>query len=249
MSLSSHELANRAAQIDWYHRLELPGGVITAGKADTRKALRRLRLPESLAGKTVLDIGTWDGFYAFECARRGAERVLATDSFAWSGECWGTKDGFDLARDALGLQGVVNDQAIDVMDLTPEQIGGQFDVVLLLGVLYHLTDPIRAMERAASCSREWLYIETETAMNWFPFEAARLHPGATLNNDPTNWYQFNVKALRGILAGLGFGSIRVAYHSPMHRRAARAVTMARNGQHFLPHLRSSRIVLHARRTD
>ena len=53
----------------------------------------------------MLDIGAWDGALSFEAERRGASRVLATDSFCWSGEGWGTKDGFEFARKAIGSQG------------------------------------------------------------------------------------------------------------------------------------------------
>jgi hypothetical protein len=44
----------------------------------------------------------WDGFFSFEAERRGAQRVLATDSFCWDVGGWGTKAGFELARRALG---------------------------------------------------------------------------------------------------------------------------------------------------
>ena len=98
-----------------------------------------LDLPASLEGLTVLDIGAWDGFFSFECERRGASRVVAADYYSWHGPGWGTKAGFQLAREALGSR--VEDVDIDVMDLSPERVG-TFDVVLFLGVLYHLRHPL-----------------------------------------------------------------------------------------------------------
>src|SRR5262245_14343531 len=163
--------------------MELPGGIVTDGVTDAARALTRVHLPESLVGKSVLDVGAWDGFYSFECARRGASRVLATDSYSWDGSGWGTQDGFLLARDALGLRDRVDDQLIDVMDLGPDAVGGQFDVVLLLGVVYHLTDAITALERVASCCSDLLIVETELALNWLPYPAARVYPGSELGND------------------------------------------------------------------
>jgi len=78
-----------------------------------------LALPEDLSGMSVLDIGSWDGFFAFEAERRGASRVLATDSFCWSGEGWGNKDGFNLVRNVLNSK--VEDLDIDIMELSPER--------------------------------------------------------------------------------------------------------------------------------
>jgi tRNA (mo5U34)-methyltransferase len=195
-----------------------------------------------LAGKSVLDVGAWDGFYSFEAARRGAKRVLATDSFVWQGR-WG-RAGFLLAREALGLDDVVADQTVDVMDLAPERVGGTFDVVLLLGVLYHLPDPTTALRRVASVCDDLLVIETETALNWLPVPAARLWPGRELNDDDTNWWSLNRPALFGLLDNLGFADIRVVYQTSLVRRIGRAV---KSGRRFRAGLRGSRIVIHARR--
>lgn len=141
-------LAERINAIDWYHTINLPGGVVTPGVNNSPLALARLDLPGSLAGKSVLDVGAWDGFYSFEAAKRGAARVLATDSFVWQGR-W-KQTGFLLAREALGLERVVEDKFIDVMDLSPEALGETFDVVLFLGLLYHLRDPVTALQRVSS---------------------------------------------------------------------------------------------------
>ena len=62
----------------------------------------RLKLPKRLDGRTVLDVGAWDGFYSFEMERRGAAKVLATDHFCWGGNGWASQDGFNLARGPSG---------------------------------------------------------------------------------------------------------------------------------------------------
>ena len=90
--------------------------------------------------------------------------MVASDYFAWHGVGWGTgrgKAGFELAREALGSR--VEDLDVDVMDLGPER-AGTFDVVLFLGVLYHLPNPLLALERVASVTRERLILETVVDM-------------------------------------------------------------------------------------
>ena len=62
----------------WYHTLELGEGVITPGWFDLRSVVDRLPWPD-VRGKRCLDVGTFDGFFAFELERRGAAEVVATD--------------------------------------------------------------------------------------------------------------------------------------------------------------------------
>src|SRR5215212_3755329 len=134
--------------------------------------LARLNLPASLAGQSVLDIGAWDGFFSFEAERRGASRVVAADYYSWHGTGWGTgqgKAGFQLAREALGSR--VEDADVDVMDLSPGRLG-TFDVVLFLGVLYHLPNPLLALERVAAMANDLLVLETVIDMIGFGRPAA-----------------------------------------------------------------------------
>ncbi len=101
--LTPDEFRRRAEAIRWYHTIDLGHGIVTRGMNDTPTCLKRIGLPEDLRGKSVLDIGVWDGASALEAERRGAERVLATDHYCGSGLGWGTRAGFDLAcaaRDA-----------------------------------------------------------------------------------------------------------------------------------------------------
>lgn len=248
-TIDRKSLEERVAAVRWYHRMPLPGGIVTPGVSDAHRVVSRLRLPQSLVGKSVLDIGAWDGFYSFECARRGAARVLATDSFSWSGESWGSKQGFLLARDALNLNGIVDDRDIDVMEISPERVGGVFDLVLFLGVLYHLRDPISAIERVASVCGGLLILETEIALEWVPWAAARVYPSRELNEDDTNWYAYNIKALTGLLRRAGFKEIRVVYRTSLLRRLGRvAKALAEDrGLSALKTFKSRRVVIHARR--
>ena len=119
--MTPEALRAAVAELRWFHRMDLGHGVVTPGVVDCARQLPLLQLPQRLDGLSVLDIGAWDGFYAFECERRGAARVLATDSYCWSGSGWGDKRAFELARRALGSR--VEDLDIDALALAPERVG------------------------------------------------------------------------------------------------------------------------------
>lgn len=159
-----------------------------------------------VAGRSVLDVGAWDGFYSFEAERRGAARVLATDHFCWSGEGWGTKQGFYYAHARLGSR--VESIDIDLPDLDPSALG-TFDIVLVLGVLYHLRDPYAGLATAAAMTHDLLIVETVTACNILPLPVMRFYLGNELGNDPTNFWAPNVMCLRRLLKDLGFGRIDI----------------------------------------
>jgi tRNA (mo5U34)-methyltransferase len=244
--MSGGDLRSRAAALSWYHTIDLGGGVITAGLDDTPCRLARLDLPASLKGLTVLDIGAWDGFFSFECERRGASRVVAADHYSWHGAGWGTKAGFQLAREALGSH--VEDLDLDVMDLSPERVG-TFDIVLFLGVLYHLRHPLLALERVASVTRGTLILETVVDLVGYARPAMAFYPDRELNDDPTNWWGPNSAAVHGMLRAVGFGSVRtVTKDRSMLFRAARALSHQLRGKNrFEPAFRQDRAVFHASR--
>jgi tRNA (mo5U34)-methyltransferase len=158
-------LRERVAERDWYHTIELAPGVVTPGWYDLRGLPDRLPLPASLAGKRCLDIGTFDGFWAFELERRGADEVVAIDILDPERWDWPAdsrpetiadvgrrKDGgagFDIAREALGSS--VERRELSVYDL--DESVGMFDFVYLGSLLLHLRDPVRALERVRGVCR------------------------------------------------------------------------------------------------
>ena len=91
------DVRRRVEALRWYHTIDLGQGIVTRGVHDTPLRLARLDLPLSFAGRTVLDVGAWDGFFSFEAERRGASRVVATDHYSWHGLGWGTGDGKAMA--------------------------------------------------------------------------------------------------------------------------------------------------------
>ncbi len=204
------ELEKAVAAIRWAHRIDLGQGVVTPGLWDTPEVLARLRLPRDLRGQTVLDVGCWDGFYSFEAERRGARRVLATDSFTWQRKSWGSKEGFELARRALESR--VEDLDIDVLDLAPERIG-VFDVVLFLGVLYHMKHPMLALERVASVTGRLLVVETVIDLLYLPREALAFYPGTELERDDSNWFGPTPSATEAMLRSAGFARVERVWPS------------------------------------
>ncbi|HET7218523.1 MAG TPA: DUF1698 domain-containing protein [Vicinamibacterales bacterium] len=241
------DLRSRVEQLRWYHTIDLGQGIVTRGADDTPVRLARLDLPASFAGASVLDIGAWDGFFSFEAERRGAARVVAADYYSWHGGGWGSKAGFELARTALASK--VEDVDIDVMELSPERVG-TFDVVLFLGVLYHLRHPLLALERIAAVTRKLLILETVVDMVGFSRPAAAFYPARELNNDPTNWWGPNLPALHAMLRDVGFDEVRTVSGPPSALyRAARAVSHALRGKNRIDlAFRQDRAAVHAVKT-
>lgn len=216
------ELANAVAAIRWAHCIDLGQGIVTPGLWDTPQMLERLRLPADLTGQSVLDVGCWDGFYSFEAERRGASRVLATDSFTWQRKSWGSKEGFDLARRALNSG--VEDLEIDVLDLSPERVGA-FDIVLFLGVLYHMKHPMLALERVASVTRRLLIVETVIDLLYVPARALVFYPGSELNQDDSNWFGPTPSAVEAMLRSVGFTRVERVWPSTARLLAWRAMSL------------------------
>jgi tRNA (mo5U34)-methyltransferase len=161
-------LADRVAGSAWYQSMVLPGEVVTPGNFDTVAELERVPFPVTLEGKRCLDIGTADGFWAFEMERRGAEEVVAIDlrdpaRFDWPGVSRSDEEmrvvlgpevakhrGFDIAREALGSD--VQWREMSVYDLRPELVG-EFDFAFMGSLLLHLRDPVAALAAARSVVR------------------------------------------------------------------------------------------------
>ena len=224
----------------WWHSIDLGDGVVTPGVKTPQQLAHELEaaaLP-ALHGKTVLDIGGWDGFFAFAAERGGAARVAVLDHYMWSldipaqqrywAECrergvaprpyhetdlWHPdelpgKAGFDTAREILAsrVEEIVADFATCDLDAV-----GTWDVTLFLGVLYHMPDPLGALERLARMTREMAVIETEAVVvPGFEHEALwRFFPAAELNGDVSNWWAPNIAALVGALEPAGFAQAEV----------------------------------------
>ena len=215
MTIDVASIEDRIGQIDWFHTIDLGYGLVTPGATRQDFVLPRLHLPERLDGLRVLDVGAWDGYYSFEAERRGGQ-VLATDHYSWSGPGWGSKAGFDLAREVLHSE--VKSLDIDPMEFTPDVLGGSFDVVLLLGVLYHVKSPIELLERVRAVTDGVMILETESGMLHVRTPAAAFFPGHEFKGDSTNWWAPNVPAIIGMLNAAGFRRVEVVHRTALPRR-------------------------------
>jgi tRNA (mo5U34)-methyltransferase len=207
MSVSTVSQAD-VDKIKWFHSIDIGGGIVTPGSRSLEAVRRKADLvfAHGVEGKSVLDIGAWDGAYSFEAERRGASRVLATDYVCWGPKSLNRKEGFNLAKRAIGSR--IEEQVIDVPDLTVETVG-HFDVVLFLGVFYHLKHPFLQLEKLAPIATDTLVLETETAMDDEDRPAMVFFPGRELNNDGSNWWAPNIKCVVAMMKDVGFKKVEV----------------------------------------
>jgi tRNA (mo5U34)-methyltransferase len=200
--------------LPWHHELDLEGGVRTPGmtKLEVLTQQADIYFKDGVAGRSVLDIGCWDGYNSFEAKRRGARRVLATDHFAWSEACWGNRASFDLARKRLAPDVEVMD--IDVPEITPESVG-VFEIVLFLGVLYHLRHPLTALEGVSAVCSSMIVLETHLDAFELDRPGMIFYPNTELADDPTNWWGPNSECVVAMLKDVGFSEVHHEQH-PLH---------------------------------
>jgi tRNA (mo5U34)-methyltransferase len=142
----------RIDSVAWYHEFDFGNGLRARPNTPVDSGHRRIWafIESQLArtdfrGKRVLDIGCWDGYWSFHAERRGASHVLATDDRSQN---WADSRGIHVARELLG-SAVEIDQNVSVYDLA--RLGPRFDVILFLGVWYHLFDPFFALAQIRHC--------------------------------------------------------------------------------------------------
>jgi tRNA (mo5U34)-methyltransferase len=201
------QFAKDVASRDWFHTFDFGDGIVGHGPDPSHHKTQYLGLPDSFEGLRVLDIGAYDGHYSFEAARRGAKEVVAADHFVWTWPGNTARDNFDFVRDALGMNDVVRDVTVRVEDMTPEIVGGEFDVVFFYGVLYHAPDPLGYLKRVRAVTRGEVLIETVVDLLHVPRPALAYYPGAYLNNDGSNHFGPNMMAVKGLLEDAGFSQM------------------------------------------
>jgi tRNA (mo5U34)-methyltransferase len=229
-SVSAVTVADEVAAVPfWWHSIDLGRGIVTPGRKSAELLAaewHNLQLGD-LRGKSVLDVGAWDGYFSFCAERLGASRVVALDQYVWrsrlTAECvpapLASEDGlpgragFDLAHRTLGsrVEAVVADVATSDLSAL-----GQFDVVLFLGVLYHLENPLSVLRKLRALTREVLVVETDAVVirGYEQTALCEFYDGAQRNNDMTNWWSPNAAALEGLCRAAGFSDVRTIVGPP-----------------------------------
>jgi len=205
--MDKDEIIREVNKLEWWHGIDLGQGIVTPGAKGGRpdwcqREARQWKLTEvSFAGKTVLDVGAWDGFFSFFAEQRGARRVVAVETFE--------RPTFRLAQRVLKSK--VELVTANVYDLSPAPLGlkakERFDVTLFPGVLYHLKNPFLGLERVAEVTGDLLIVETTVAKEKIS-QAPRMYligqGKRPLERDPSNWWNPNVSCLKELLRLLGF---------------------------------------------
>ena len=219
MTLSPDQIRQRVEALgDWFHNLDL-GGIKTAPNhflhdyPNNKWATFAHVVPEDLRGRTVLDIGCNAGFYAIEMKRRGASRVVAVDS---------DERYLAQARFAAEVTGFdIEFRNLSVFDVGA--LGERFDLVLFMGVLYHLRHPLLALDLIRdTVATDLLLFQT---MQRGSEEVAAVEPDYDFfedshfdapgypkmhfieqrySNDPSNWWAPNAACTQAMLRSAGF---------------------------------------------
>jgi tRNA (mo5U34)-methyltransferase len=210
----------------WYQTIELGNGLVSRGYYDHRPIVDRYGIPNSLADQTALDVGTAEGFFAFEMERRGALRVVATDVMRL-GDCdWLPIRRSRLPTDLLDAapwpsrfhmaqamrKSRVEYRFANVYDLRPDVVG-VFDVVFCGSLLLHLQSPLLALQRIRSVTREMAIIETAVDVQLeshspdrptlsFGFRGNETEPG-----EQNSYWLFTSRALEDMLLYAGFATV------------------------------------------
>jgi tRNA (mo5U34)-methyltransferase len=196
----------------WHHDFEIIPGVRTGGAYDPGALWAELDLPANLSGLRLADVGASNGFFSFEARKRGAE-VVAFDIRHKD------NSGFGLLQHINGMTDITHCHA-NVLDVTPE-LYGRFDVVLALGLLYHVSDPYLALSRCAGLARRRLFIEShcidttgapeadgDPIMRFFA-DPTRFPDYGHLNGDRSNFWGFTSECLRRMVEDVGFAVRRL----------------------------------------
>jgi tRNA (mo5U34)-methyltransferase len=214
MAVDRHDLAAEVARYSWYHTLELADGVVTEGMVDHRPAVDRYLLPTDLTGMRCLDVGTMDGFWAFEMERRGAAEVVATDLGQvdeldwpprWRPQVEPTLDQtkharFSLAHAALGSR--VQRIERSVYDLNRDL--GEFDLIFCGDLLVHLKDPITAIQRMHRVCKGSAIVCNPVRR----FRLARHRPLAEFDGiNQFQWWLLSEASIKRMMLAVGFGRV------------------------------------------
>ena len=220
--MTKEELIEKVRSLGfWYHNVNLGDGVWTNPEhpegdyPQKRWNLVEPFVPKNLEGKTVLDIGCSGGFFSVKMKERGASHVIATDLTPWS-----------IAQAKFLAEHFKMDIEFRVMDVYDiGSLGMSFDIVVFLGVLYHLRHPLYALDKIAAICNDVMLFASALKGPWgnisikdnyhMSEDDILSHPNfpkmyfieKSYNDDASNWWFPNRNAVIAMIRSAGFKSI------------------------------------------
>jgi tRNA (mo5U34)-methyltransferase len=197
----------------WFHTFSLDGSkeLYTHGVARDHR-YRIPALPEDFSGMSVLDVGTFDGFYAFLAEARGATRVVAVDNEQyreWVSSRWGAEleggEGFAAIRELLDSE--VDYRRLDAFDL--DELAETFDLILCFGILHRVENPmglLKTLRRRLTAGGQVL-LETHGPADRALESSAAVHipsPGEVYARDDFVYWGFTPAGLDAMARHAGF---------------------------------------------
>jgi tRNA (mo5U34)-methyltransferase len=215
------KILGKISDLEWYHSIDLGHGVVTPGSFEHVPYLSHYHVPEDLTGMRVLDVATFDGFWAFEFEKRGAGEVIGLDV-----ERFGDLDlprparakmpqealevktgrGFQIAREILGSR--VRREILNVYDLSIERLG-TFDMVFSGDLLLHLMNPMKALQNICSVTSGFAIVVE-------PYDPKLDDPNPNRCTfqylggwHQCIWWMFSLEGLRKMIQDAGFKKVEL----------------------------------------
>lgn len=194
----------------WFHSIDFGDNIISKGRVKSiDKHLKQEKyFPEDFfKNKRVLDVGCWDGYYSFYAERMGASEIVAVDTWKYGKLNRKNKTGFNIAKKILNSR--VQDFVLDINEATPEMLGGKFDSIIYMGVIYHQKNPYLSLEIIDSLLLNGgrILIETAISNSDMKIPVMQFTPKNTRNKDPTNFWSPNLLCVQKMLEEIGEYSI------------------------------------------
>ena len=188
----------------WWHSIELADGIVTPGINSLERLRAKYRsfgLPDNLSGRRVLDVGCWDGFHSFEAEQHGAA-VVSIDCFR--------PENYFTAHVALHSRAQFHEMS--VYELDRKQLG-TFEVVLFLGVLYHLRHPLLGLERICNLTTDVAIIESHVTEEFVGSSRPLMefYETGELVGQYDNWWSPNLECLMRMVRSSGFAFVELLW--------------------------------------
>lgn len=202
--------------INWWHRIQLPDGTYTPGKCfhgpdGSDYATTRFGLPKDLTGKTVLDVGCFDGYFSFEAEKRGG---IVTSIDHYQNKDY-SSDGYVYVHHLIGSKNIFYRLELGLFYGTSSPVQyGNYDITLFYGVFYHLDDPFTALRQLRDLTNEMCIIETAVLSQdqiVHDPEEEILFRVDKYQNDDTNRFYPTVPMMKQLILIAGFSRVEVVY--------------------------------------